>query len=91
MEDAGGCSKQYRSSSSLYLMSALSMKYGAIIDHASGAPGNSKGVVDGLNAVVKRLLQTAMLRNIHPEEYSTSEGIIYSTMLIMLLMSQHHS
>eukprot|EP00957_Ditylum_brightwellii_P101586 7741823-Ditylum_brightwellii.AAC.1 len=53
MEDTDGCSKQDRSASSLYLISTVCMKYGTVIDHVVGAPGHSKGVVDGLNAVDK--------------------------------------
>ena len=68
MEDTDGCAKQYRSASSLYLMSAISMKYDVVIDCAIGAPGHGKDVVDGLNAVDKRYLKTAMFRIINPEE-----------------------
>eukprot|EP00957_Ditylum_brightwellii_P184269 14035330-Ditylum_brightwellii.AAC.1 len=68
MEDTYGCSKQYRSTSSLYLISTISIKYDIVIDHAIGAPGHGKDVVDGLNAVDKRYLRTAMLRNSFPEE-----------------------
>ena len=68
MEDTDGCAKQYRSASSLYLMSAISMKYDVVIDRAIGAPGHGKDVVDGLNAVDKRYLKTAMFRIINPEE-----------------------
>jgi hypothetical protein len=61
MEDTDGCSKQYISASSLYLISTICMKYGIVIDHAVGAPGHGKDVVDGLNAVDKRFSRTAML------------------------------
>eukprot|EP00957_Ditylum_brightwellii_P118342 9025779-Ditylum_brightwellii.AAC.1 len=44
------------------------MKYDIVIDHAVGAPGHGKDAVHGLNAVNKRYLQTAMLRNYIPEE-----------------------
>eukprot|EP00957_Ditylum_brightwellii_P119436 9112032-Ditylum_brightwellii.AAC.1 len=44
MEDTKGCSKQYRSACSLYLISAICMKYGIVIDHAVGAPGHGKDV-----------------------------------------------
>eukprot|EP00957_Ditylum_brightwellii_P164463 12521079-Ditylum_brightwellii.AAC.1 len=70
MEDTDVCSKQYRSASSLYLNSKICMKYGMVIDHAVGAPGHGKDVVDGLNAVDKMFLRTAMLRNSIPEEHS---------------------
>eukprot|EP00957_Ditylum_brightwellii_P102165 7788217-Ditylum_brightwellii.AAC.2 len=42
MEDTGCCSKQYRSASSLYLISTLSMKYGIVMDRAVGAPGHEE-------------------------------------------------
>lgn len=49
-------------------MSAISKKYGIVIDCAVGAPGHGKDIVDGLNAVDKRYLKTAMFRVINPEE-----------------------
>eukprot|EP00957_Ditylum_brightwellii_P017118 1290604-Ditylum_brightwellii.AAC.1 len=68
MEDTNGCSKQYRSASSLYLSSTTSMTYGIVIDYAVCAPEYGKDVVDGLNTVDKRYLRTAMLRNSIPKE-----------------------
>eukprot|EP00957_Ditylum_brightwellii_P184943 14085072-Ditylum_brightwellii.AAC.1 len=68
MDDTDDCSKQCRSALSLYLISTISMKYGIVIDHAVGAPGHGKNVMDGLNAVDKRYLRTAILRNSIPEE-----------------------
>ena len=68
MEDTDGCAKQYRSANSLYLMSAISKKYGIVIDRAVGAPGHGKDIVDGLNAVDKRYLKTAMFRTVNPEK-----------------------
>eukprot|EP00957_Ditylum_brightwellii_P205844 15345682-Ditylum_brightwellii.AAC.1 len=44
------------------------MKYGIVINHAVGAPGHGKDVVDGSNVVDKRYLRTVMLRNSIPEE-----------------------
>eukprot|EP00957_Ditylum_brightwellii_P159306 12126360-Ditylum_brightwellii.AAC.1 len=70
MEDTDGYSKQYRFASSLYLISTICIKYGIVIDHAVGAPGHGKDVVDGLNAVDKRFLRRAMLRNSIPEEHT---------------------
>eukprot|EP00957_Ditylum_brightwellii_P017170 1294497-Ditylum_brightwellii.AAC.1 len=69
MEDTDGYSKQCRSASSLYLISTIYMEYGIVIDHAVGAPRHGKDVVDGLNAVNKKFLRTAMLRNSIPEEH----------------------
>ena len=68
MEDTDGCSKQYRSSSSLYLISVISMTYGIVIDHAVGTPEHGKNVVDKLNAVDKRYLRKPILRNYIPVE-----------------------
>eukprot|EP00957_Ditylum_brightwellii_P067561 5129265-Ditylum_brightwellii.AAC.1 len=68
MEDTDSCSKQYRSASSLYLISTICMKHSIVINHAVDAPGHGKDVVDGLNAVDKRVLRIAMLRNSIPEE-----------------------
>eukprot|EP00957_Ditylum_brightwellii_P081621 6209078-Ditylum_brightwellii.AAC.1 len=48
--------------------SAFSMKRGVVIDHAVGAPGHGKDMVDGLKAVDKRYLRTAMIRNYIAEE-----------------------
>eukprot|EP00957_Ditylum_brightwellii_P088640 6751581-Ditylum_brightwellii.AAC.1 len=70
MEDTDGCSTQYRSASSLYLFSTVCMNYGIMIDHTVGAPGHGIYVVDGLNAVDKRFLRMAMLRNSIPEEHN---------------------
>eukprot|EP00957_Ditylum_brightwellii_P108532 8277984-Ditylum_brightwellii.AAC.1 len=70
MEDTDGCSKQYRSASSLYLFSTICMKYGIVLDGAVGAPGHGNDVVDGLNAVGKKFLRTAMLRNSISEEHN---------------------
>eukprot|EP00957_Ditylum_brightwellii_P011802 890466-Ditylum_brightwellii.AAC.1 len=47
------------------------MKYGVVLDHAVGAPGHGKYLVDGLNAVGKRFSQKAMLRSLVLEEHST--------------------
>eukprot|EP00957_Ditylum_brightwellii_P071434 5430562-Ditylum_brightwellii.AAC.1 len=91
MEDTDGCSKQYRSASSLYLISTICMKYGIVIDHAVGALRYIKDVVDGLNAVDKRVLRTAMLRNSIPEEHTNSAGAFYNTMQSMFLMYGHQS
>ena len=68
MEDRDKWAKEYRSDPSLYLISALSMKYGIVIDCAIGAPGHGKDVVDGLNAVDKGFLRNAMFRLVNPEE-----------------------
>eukprot|EP00957_Ditylum_brightwellii_P174132 13257936-Ditylum_brightwellii.AAC.1 len=68
MEDTDGCSMQYRSASSFYFIIAFSMKCGIVIDHAVGAPGHGKDMVDRLKAVDKRYLRTAMIRNYIPEE-----------------------
>eukprot|EP00957_Ditylum_brightwellii_P009795 738842-Ditylum_brightwellii.AAC.1 len=65
MEDTYGCSKQYRSASSC---STFSMKYAIVIDHAVSTPRHGKYVVDGLNAIDKTYLQTAMLTNSILEE-----------------------
>eukprot|EP00957_Ditylum_brightwellii_P139642 10642724-Ditylum_brightwellii.AAC.1 len=70
MEDTDGCSKQYKSASSLYLISTICMQYGIVIDCAVGAQGHGKDVVDGLNVVDKRFFRTAMLRNSIPEEHN---------------------
>mgnify|MGYP003340820577 CR=1 FL=1 len=40
----------------------LALKFDIVIDCAVGAPGHGKDVVDGLNAVDKRFLRTAMMR-----------------------------
>eukprot|EP00957_Ditylum_brightwellii_P128538 9804195-Ditylum_brightwellii.AAC.1 len=46
------------------------MKYGIVIDCAVGAPDHGRDVVDALNAVDKRLLRRAMLRNSILEEHN---------------------
>jgi hypothetical protein len=58
--DTDGCGKQYRCGNSIYLNSLLSSEHGIIIDHAVGAPGHGKDVVDGINAIDKRFLAGKM-------------------------------
>ena len=48
-----------------------------MIDHAVGAPEHGKDVVDGLNAVGKRFLRTAMLRNSISEEHNDEKNSIF--------------
>eukprot|EP00957_Ditylum_brightwellii_P132266 10085743-Ditylum_brightwellii.AAC.1 len=73
MEDKDGCSKQYRSALSSYLISTISITYGIMIEHAVGVPGPGKDVVDGLNAVDKRYLGIAMLRNSIQKEHNDAK------------------
>eukprot|EP00957_Ditylum_brightwellii_P085039 6466309-Ditylum_brightwellii.AAC.1 len=75
MTDTDGCSKQYRSDSSLYIISAISAKYGVVIDLIAGAPGHGKDMVDGLNVVDKRFLSIAMLRNSTQEEAKNKKSM----------------
>eukprot|EP00957_Ditylum_brightwellii_P058792 4456912-Ditylum_brightwellii.AAC.1 len=51
------------------------MKHDIVIDHAVGAPGHGKDVVDGLNAADKRFLRTAMLRNSIPLENNSVKAM----------------
>ena len=60
MEDTDGCSKQYRSGNSLYLVNVLPLKYNFIVDRAVCAPGHGKLIIDGFNAVNKHFLRNVM-------------------------------
>ena len=50
MGNNNGCAEQYRCASALSFISFMSQCYSVIIDQGISAPGNVKGVVDGLNA-----------------------------------------
>ena len=54
------CAKQYRCSIAYYLMSYLSTSYQIVLDRAVDTSGHGKDVVDGLNAVQKRYLDTCL-------------------------------
>ena len=58
-----GCSAQYRSANAIFLMTILSINHGVIIDRMVHAPGHGKGKVDGLAALIKRVLMLCM-RNV---------------------------
>jgi len=57
----------------------LALKFDIVIDCAVGAPGHGKDVVDGLNAVDKRFLRTAMMRILNPEEEFDSKCMLSHT------------
>ena len=59
-ENTGGCAKQYRCASALYLMSVMCQCYSIIIDQGISAPGDGKKVLDGLDDVDKRYIYKLM-------------------------------
>ena len=59
-EDTDGCSKQYRCSLAIYLMTVLSYLYGIIMDRAMNSPRHGKSIVDGLNDNDKFYLREKM-------------------------------
>ena len=61
-----GCAKQYRCSSTIYLISCLVLEFNIIIDRAVVSPGNGKNVVDGLSARDKRMLTLEMEKLVNP-------------------------
>jgi hypothetical protein len=67
LDHTDGCSKQYRSSTAMYLLSVTAVAYGITIDRAVGAPGHGKDKVDGLNATDKRFLKELMAQTQTPE------------------------
>ena len=60
LEDTDGCSKQYRCSLAIYLMTVLSYLYGIIIDREINTPGHGKNVVDEINTTEKHFLKEKM-------------------------------
>jgi hypothetical protein len=66
LDNTDGCAKQYRCATALYLLSAISTKFGLTIDRAIGAPGHGKDLVDGLNACDKFYLKKVMARIVNP-------------------------
>ena len=73
MEDTDSCAKQYRCATAFYLLSRLAVQFDVVIDRAVGAPGHGKGVVDGLNALDKMFLCSAMFCILFPEETMNSK------------------
>ena len=59
-ENTDGCVEQYICASSLYLMSVMSQCYPVIFDQGISVPGHGKEVVDGGNAIEKRLIYQLM-------------------------------
>ena len=47
-EHTDGCTKQYRCSKSLYLLSSLAVEYEVTIDRHIDAPGHGKDLFDGV-------------------------------------------
>ena len=62
LDSTDGCSGQYRSALSLFLLTVVSASYNIVIDRMVNAPAHGKGVVDALNAVTKRYLRECMRR-----------------------------
>ena len=59
-ENTDGCVEQYRSASTLYLMSVMYQCYSIIIDLVIIAPCNGKELLDGINAVDKPYIHQLM-------------------------------
>ncbi len=55
-----GCGKQYRSATTLFLLSLIATEFDLTMDRAIGAPGHGKDIVDGLNATDKMYLKKQM-------------------------------
>ena len=62
LDSTDGCSGQYRSALSLYLLTVMACSFNVVIDRMVNAPAHGKGVVDALNAVTKRYLCECMRR-----------------------------
>ena len=62
LDSTDGCSGQYRSALSLYLLTVMACSFNVVIDRMVNAPAHGKGVVDALNAVTKRYLRECMRR-----------------------------
>ena len=57
-----GCAKQYCCESNIYLLSCPALEFYIIINRAFGAPRNGKYVVDGNNAIDKRMLKLSIAK-----------------------------
>ena len=68
LDSTDGCSGQYRSALSLFLLTVMSASFGIVIDRMVNAPIHGKGIVDALNAVTKRYLRECMRRICRPEK-----------------------
>jgi hypothetical protein len=80
LKNTDGCAKQYRSGTSLYLMSQLVQRFPTIrIDAMIGAPGHGKDEVDGLNAVEKAHIQDQCVVVITPGINDTKRSMMAHT------------
>ena len=59
-ENNDGCAAQYICPSVLYLMSVISQCYSIIFYWGISAPGNGKGVIDGINDIDNRYIYKLM-------------------------------
>jgi hypothetical protein len=50
LDDMNGCAKQYRFATALFLLTVLSCVHNITIDHAIGATGHRKDIVDDLTS-----------------------------------------
>ena len=60
------CSKQYRCTVALNLLSTLVHKHNISIERLVGAPGHGKGYVDGLNVVDQNIWRRVWCLSKHP-------------------------
>ena len=74
-DNTDGCSKQYRCANAIYLLSLLAATCNITIDRAIGCAGHGKDIVDGLNAVDKAFLMSAMMVVVAALEEGTNKKI----------------
>ena len=72
-KDTDGCTKKYRCSLAIFLITVLSYSYDIIMDCSVNAPGLENNSVDGLNAIDKRYLNGKIERIGKLESNKTSK------------------
>jgi hypothetical protein len=76
-----GCGKQYRSATTLFLLSLIATEFDLTFDRAIGAPGHGKDIVDGLNVTDKMSLQKQMCMIGTPESNDTQKRMEAHSMM----------
>ena len=68
-----GCAKQYKSSTAVYFLSALAVKYNIVVDRAISASGHGKSLVDAMNGIDKNTITKKTAREVQHAEDALKE------------------
>ena len=68
-----GCAKQYTSSTAVYFLSALAVKYNIVVDRAISASGHGKSSVDAMNGIDKNTITKKTAREVQHAEDALKE------------------